>query len=651
MDGQAPPGKEIIVTRPLIPTRILRERPDLDQLKRQAKELLQAFKDGANVAAAEVSAHYHGAEPGTFALHDAQLVIARAYGFESWPKLKAFVDGASVKRLIDAVRSRNLDDVQSILNVRPELARMSHANLQVLHHAVLENAPEMVRILMAHGGNARDGVYPHRAATTAHAIAVERGYDDIVRIIEEEEQQRRDTRSGIPGAPPADELYRAIEQGDVDRVIAMLDENPALVHTRHATFDVSPLHIAARALNPRIISALLDRGGDPAGRGHHDFTPLDAAAHRWYQVDGQRFAEVAALLLKRGAPMTAAGAAALGQADWLRARHAEGALSNPLEDSGGLLRIAATHNRADVVQLLLGLGFDPDERTRPTEGEESSVSWGMALQHCVSTEKYGLAEMLLQHGADPNALISASGDPVFSAYAHKDWKMLALLERYGGVPTATTAGLFRQTELARKMLAGEVRYRMDGVGGETVAEQLLWGAACGGDPEIVRMALQRVDWPRDDPRWFPVLEQPLRTWTHGPSGDNLPRDTYLACFRLVLERCDPNLRGRPTDEQQFGLTTLHNIVARGDMTPAERVAFATAILSKGARLDLRDSLLKSTPLGWACRWGHLPLVELFLNNNADPIEADTEPWATPIAWARRKGHVDIQAYLRERGAR
>jgi hypothetical protein len=213
------------------------------------------------------------------------------------------------------------------------------------------------------------------------------------------------------------------------------------------------------------------------------------------------------------------------------------------------------------------------------------------------------------------------------------------------------AGLFRQTELARKMLAGEARYRMDGVGGDTLAEQLLWGAACGGDPEIVRMALARVDWPRDDPRWFTVLEQPLRTWTHGPSGDGLPRDTYLTCFRLVLERCDPDLRGRPTDDQQFGLTTLHNIVARGDMTPEERVAFATAILAKGARLDLRDSLLKSTPLGWACRWGHLPLVELFLNRNADPIEADAEPWATPIAWARRKGHIEIENRLQQAAGR
>ena len=76
-----------------------------------------------------------------------------------------------------------------------------------------------------------------------------------------------------------------------------------------------------------------------------------------------------------------------------------------------------------------------------------------------------------------------------------------------------------------------------------------------------------------------------------------------------------------------------------------------AILAKGARLDLRDSLLKSTPLGWACRWGHLPLVKLFLDSNADPIEADTEPWATPIAWARRKGHIEIEDHLQQAAAR
>jgi hypothetical protein len=84
--------KELIMPRPL-PTRTLAERPDLDQLKRQAKELLAGWHARQPSAVAEVERHYRNADPAMFALHDAQLVIARAYGFESWPKLKAYVEG------------------------------------------------------------------------------------------------------------------------------------------------------------------------------------------------------------------------------------------------------------------------------------------------------------------------------------------------------------------------------------------------------------------------------------------------------------------------------------------------------------------------------------------------------------------------------
>ncbi|MGA7524889.1 MAG: hypothetical protein WBW84_20735 [Acidobacteriaceae bacterium] len=38
---------------------------------------------------------------------------------------------------------------------------------------------------------------------------------------------------------------------------------------------------------------------------------------------------------------------------------------------------------------------------------------------------------------------------------------------------------------------------------------------------------------------------------------------------------------------------------------ASRARFAAMLIDHGARLDLRDDLLKSTPLGWACRWGRL----------------------------------------------
>ncbi|MBM3813444.1 MAG: hypothetical protein FJW20_17620 [Acidimicrobiia bacterium] len=57
-------------------------------------------------------------------------------------------------------------------------------------------------------------------------------------------------------------------------------------------------------------------------------------------------------------------------------------------------------------------------------------------------------------------------------------------------------------------------------------------------------------------------------------------------------------------------------------------------------------LLKSTPLGWACRWGRLEVVRLLLQHGADPVERDAEPWASPMAWARKKGHTALLNLLR-----
>ena len=80
------------------------------------------------------------------------------------------------------------------------------------------------------------------------------------------------------------------------------------------------------------------------------------------------------------------------------------------------------------------------------------------------------------------------------------------------------------------------------------------------------------------------------------------------------------------------------------------VSLAIMLLDGGARTDIRDEFLKSTPLGWACRWGRVALVELLLARRADPIEAGAEPWATPLAWAERRQHAEIASILRQHGA-
>jgi ankyrin repeat protein len=524
-----------------------------------------------------------------------------------------------------------------MLKARPELAHMEMAGNnehRALHYAVLDRAPEMVRLLMEHGADARAGIYPHRDATSALTIATERGYDEIVAIIREEEQGRAAAGSGVKTAP--DKLFEAIGSGDDAGAIAMLEAEPAAIRSCNRD-GWTPLDVAAASLNERLVEWLLQRGADPNRRGPAGRTALDLAAEL-KRDDAERFAAVAGMLRRRGAPLTARSAVALGEAEWLRA------LPKPIED-GGLLTIAVKHNRPEMLALLLELGLDPDERTRVEGLEEAAFSWGMPLWHCAGRGKYAMAEMLLSHGADPNGHVYASGSPVFQANGQRDWKMVELLERYGGAAEATTAGLYRRTELAARMLSGGVGGRLEDnlFAGKTVAEQLLWGAACGGDPEIVRMALEHVDWARDDPRWYTILEQPLRVWNHGSGHWASPewdRGTYLTCFRLVLERCDANVRGR------FGLRILHDVAgSRGHVTAEERVAFATMLLDAGANMDVRDELLNSTPLGWACRWGRVELVKLLLARGADAVEADGEPWASPRAWAQKMGHTAVLAAL------
>ena len=114
-------------------SRGLPERPNLDVPKREARELLDHWFKGERDTLDRVrrrhpkfkNAHEGAVASTSFKLSDAQLVIAREYGFSTWAALKQRIaarDAATT--LQQAIRAGNLDAVVAILRANPEMLHL-----------------------------------------------------------------------------------------------------------------------------------------------------------------------------------------------------------------------------------------------------------------------------------------------------------------------------------------------------------------------------------------------------------------------------------------------------------------------------------------------------------------------------------------------
>jgi len=154
----------------LVPTIPLPERPSLEQLRTQAKELQRAVRAGDPAALAEVAAlDPAGAVWPNFRLSGAHLVLARRYGFASWPRLRRHVElRTRLSRDPGALRRADSDDPAetflrlACLSYEPddgaqewrragellaEHPRLSHGNVWVA--AASADSAELTRILAA----------------------------------------------------------------------------------------------------------------------------------------------------------------------------------------------------------------------------------------------------------------------------------------------------------------------------------------------------------------------------------------------------------------------------------------------------------------------------------------------------------------------
>ena len=158
-----------------MPVRRLPVRPDLEQLHRQAKELLRAIHAGDANAVAELREHHpESIAPSAAKLADAQLALARNYGTSSWPRLVQSV------RLAEAIWR---DDLEAVRELIKQNAALIHEHVLIrpdsnwgppMTYAANLGRDEIIRLL--HGQGARD-------LESAAGRAALQGKADTVRMI------------------------------------------------------------------------------------------------------------------------------------------------------------------------------------------------------------------------------------------------------------------------------------------------------------------------------------------------------------------------------------------------------------------------------------------------------------------------------------
>jgi ankyrin repeat protein len=274
--------------------RELPARPNLEHLKNQARTLLQQRLASDSAATARFAAF--GLETETPKHADALHVIAREYGFATWPALKLRVEAASddpVAALTAAVKSNDASLVRKVLTRHPSLQAKINEPLPnygfdapALFAAVNHKNREMIDILLDAGANVNE-----RTRWWAGSFGV-------LDSAEGELANYLISRGAVI------DIHAAARLGMIDRVRELVARDPQLVHARGGDGQF-PLHFASTV---EIAAFLLDAGADIDAR---DIDHESTAVQYMVCIRPHRHA-VAKYLISRGAQADIFAAAAIG---------------------------------------------------------------------------------------------------------------------------------------------------------------------------------------------------------------------------------------------------------------------------------------------------------------------------------------------------
>jgi hypothetical protein len=369
-----------------MPARRLPVRPHLEQLQRQAKELLRAIHAADANALAELCEHHpESLDPSSAKLADAQLVLARSYGVSSWTRLVHAV------RLADAIWRDDPDTVRALVTGNPALIH-EHVLIRTdsnwgppMTYAANLGRDRIIRLL--HGQGARD-------LESAAGRAALQGKADTVRMIYD-----------LAGRPSLDKwtLAGPAYTLSVEGTAVLLTLGARVIGPEGVDRNTMEHLLGTDSRNPpakhRILEMYVEHGFEPPD------TPVMALHRGRIDLLEAHFARDPDLLTRT---FDIADVFPLAPAC---ARDPYTAQGTPVHGTT-LLHIAAYFDELEIAEWLLERSMDPDARAA-----FDADGWGgyTALYSTVVSQhnfwvNYGKGQpdearftrLLLDRGADPN---------------------------------------------------------------------------------------------------------------------------------------------------------------------------------------------------------------------------------------------------------
>jgi ankyrin repeat protein len=452
--------------------RELPSRPNLEQLKNQAKDLLNAHKANDPDAIERVRESYPAWSGAKLRLSEAQLVIAREYGFDSWPKLKHHVEQGDdpLALLRKAFHDQNAARLRELLNRYPEFKAKINDPIEHFGAPVITRActRELLDVLLEAGAdiNAKSNWWAggfalvHSAKPELARYAVERG--------------------------ATVDVHAAARLGMFEKLRELIAANPDLVHARGGDGQ-TPLHFASTV---EIAEYLLSQGADIDARDvDHESTPAQ------YMLEGRQ--EIARYLVARGCVTDILMATALGDEQLVRRHLQENPDSIHMRVSEEFFPMVGGKSGGTIYQWTLG--------------------WHVSAHQVAKKFGYdALFDLLMEHSPLPLKLITAcwlGDEPLLNGLRNANVQFSTLEQRQ-----VAHAARNNDTAALRLMLSIGLPVTARG---QHNATPLHW-AAWHGNVEMVREILRRNPPLEDNQNEFSGT--PLRWAIHG-SENGWHRDT------------------------------------------------------------------------------------------------------------------------------